>query len=93
MFQLSKEDCLRCQIGTINGKRGEHLKYMPYAFTENGICHDRFIIVDGKEIFAVGASLKDAGRQTFGVVKSGSETISGLLANLRKAVTSTKVYG
>ncbi len=37
MFQLTKEDCLRCQIGTINGKRGEHLKYMPYAFTENGI--------------------------------------------------------
>ena len=29
MFQLTKEDCLRCQIGTLNGKRGEHLKYMP----------------------------------------------------------------
>ena len=37
MFRLSKEDCLRCQIGTLNGRRGEHLKYMPYAFTENGI--------------------------------------------------------
>ena len=37
MFQLTKEDCLRCQIGTLNGKSGEHLKYMPYAFTENGI--------------------------------------------------------
>lgn len=37
MFQLTKEDCLRCQIGTLNGKRGEHLKYLPYAFTENGI--------------------------------------------------------
>ena len=37
MFQLTKEDCLRCQIGTLNGKRGEHLKYMPYAFTENGV--------------------------------------------------------
>ena len=37
MFQLTKEDCLRCQIGTLNGRRGEHLKYMPYAFTENGI--------------------------------------------------------
>lgn len=58
-----------------------------------GICHDRFIIVDGKEIFAVGASLKDAGRQTFGVVRSGSETIPGLLANLRKATTETCTYG
>ena len=37
MFQLTKEDCLRCQIGTLNGKRGEHLKYMPDVFTENGI--------------------------------------------------------
>ena len=34
---MTKEDCLRCQIGTLNGKRGKHLKYMPYAFTENGI--------------------------------------------------------
>ena len=37
MFQLTKEDCLRSQIVTINEKRGKHLKYMPFAFTENGI--------------------------------------------------------
>ena len=37
MFQLSREECLRCQIGTINGSRGQHLKYMPYAFSENGV--------------------------------------------------------
>ena len=37
MFQLSKEDCLRSQIATLNGRRGTHLKYLPYAFTENGI--------------------------------------------------------
>ena len=37
MFQLNKEECLRSQIATLNGKRGEHLKYLPYAFTENGI--------------------------------------------------------
>ena len=37
MFQLSKEDCLRSQIVTLNEARGNHLKYMPYAFTENGI--------------------------------------------------------
>ena len=37
MFQLSKEECLRCQIVTLNEGRGQHLKYMPYAFTENGI--------------------------------------------------------
>ena len=37
MFQLSKEDCLRSQIVTLSEARGKHLKYMPYAFTENGI--------------------------------------------------------
>ena len=37
MFQLSKEDCLRSQIVTLNESRGKHLKYLPYAFTENGI--------------------------------------------------------
>ena len=37
MFQLSKDECLRCQIVTLNEGRGQHLKYMPYAFTENGI--------------------------------------------------------
>ena len=44
MFQLTKEDCLRCQIGTLNGKRGKHLKYMPYAFTENGIAMLRGVL-------------------------------------------------
>ena len=37
MFQLSKEECSRCQIGTLNGNRGSNVKYLPYAFTENGI--------------------------------------------------------
>ena len=37
MFQLTKEDCLRSQIAILNNKRGKHLKYFPYAFTENGI--------------------------------------------------------
>ena len=32
MFQLTKDDCLRSQIATLNGKRGTHLKYLPYAF-------------------------------------------------------------
>lgn len=37
MFELTYEenDALRCQIGTL--KRGEHSKYLPYAFTELGI--------------------------------------------------------
>ena len=37
MFQLTKEDCLRCQIGTLNKGRGQHFKYLPFAFTEIGV--------------------------------------------------------
>ena len=37
MFQLTKEECLRCQFGTLNPGQGQHIKYMPYAFTEYGI--------------------------------------------------------
>lgn len=37
MFQLDREECSRCQIGTLNGGRGSNIKYLPYAFTENGV--------------------------------------------------------
>ncbi len=52
MFQMNNEDIanlrsqivtsntatsLRSQIVTLNKKQGQHLKYMPYAFTEQGI--------------------------------------------------------
>jgi len=39
MFQLSKEeaDFLRSQIVTLEKGRGQHRKYLPYAFTEQGV--------------------------------------------------------
>ena len=37
MFQLTKDECLRSQIVTLYEKQGQHLKYMPYAFTEQGV--------------------------------------------------------
>ena len=42
MFQLSKEEALRFQFGTLNENaekqgRGQHFKYLPYAFTEQGV--------------------------------------------------------
>lgn len=36
MFQLTREEAFsRFQIGTL--KRGQNIKYLPYAFTENGV--------------------------------------------------------
>lgn len=40
MFQLTKEEALRCKIFTLNDKgnmQSQHIKYLPYAFTEQGI--------------------------------------------------------
>ena len=39
MFQLTKEEyeSLRSQFVTLDKGRGKHRKYMPYAFTENGV--------------------------------------------------------
>ena len=112
MFQLTKEDCLRCQIGTLNGKRGEHIKYMPYAFTENGIAmlsgvlrsptaiekfnkqnptltvkttgvfHDRFLILDGQELYHFGASLKSLGRQYCAVSKMDAMFIPSIMERI-----------
>ena len=35
---VKKEECSRCQFGTLNVGRGSNVKYLPYAFTEHGIC-------------------------------------------------------
>ena len=39
MFQLTEEEwqALRFQNGIIKKGRGEHTKYLPYAFTEQGV--------------------------------------------------------
>lgn len=37
MFQLTADECSRCQIGTLNTRQGHNLKYKPYVFTEYGI--------------------------------------------------------
>ena len=37
MFQLTHEEVSRSQNATLNVKQGQNIKYMPFAFTENGI--------------------------------------------------------
>lgn len=39
MFELTKaeQNALRCQNGTIKNGRGQHSKYAPFAFTEEGV--------------------------------------------------------
>lgn len=37
MFEVSREELSRCQIGTLNKGRGSNVKYLPFAFTELGV--------------------------------------------------------
>ncbi len=50
MIELTKEegDSLRCQFGTL--KRGEHIKYLPYAFTEQGVAMLSSVLSSSKAI-------------------------------------------
>ncbi len=103
MFQLTKEDCLRCQIGTLNGKRGgadvtiatvaktpitqtaieKFNKQNPTLTVKTtGVFHDRFLILDGKELYHFGASLKDLGRQYCAVSKMDAMFISSIMGRI-----------
>ena len=44
-------------------------QYPKLAVRYNELFHDRFLIVDDKELYLIGASLKDLGRKCFGFTK------------------------
>ena len=45
--------------------------------------HDRFLIIDRKEIYHIGASIKDAGKKSFGITKLEVEELTkSLLAKV-----------
>jgi len=52
MFQLSREefDFLRSQNATLKTARGQHRKYLPYAFTEQGVAMLSGVLNSGRAI-------------------------------------------
>ncbi len=46
------------------------------------VFHDRFLILDDKELFLIGASLKDLGRKCFGFTRMDAGEIAGLKARI-----------
>ena len=44
--------------------------------------HDRFLIIDGKELYLIGASLKDLGRKCFGFTKMDAGEIAAIKARV-----------
>ena len=37
MFEPTRDELSRCQFGTLTIKRGQNIKYLPFAFTELGV--------------------------------------------------------
>ena len=46
------------------------------------VFHDRFLIIDCKELYLIGASLKDLGRKCFGFTKMDAGEIAGIRARV-----------
>lgn len=80
MFQLTKEDCLRSQIVTLNEGRGKHLKYKGLVVTYSDDFHDRFLIIDNTELHGLGSSINSLGRRVTSYATRDAKEIANLLA-------------
>ena len=79
MFQLTREDCSRCQIGILNGGRGSNIKYLPYAFTENGVAMLSSVLRSPKTI-ATNIQIMRA----FNAMRKALASIAPLLARIEE---------
>ena len=53
-------------------------QYQKLAVRCNETFHDRFLIIDDKELYLIGVSLKDLGRKCFGFTKMDAGAIRGI---------------
>ena len=63
------------------------VQYPKLAVRYNETFHDRFLIIDEKELYLIGASLKDLGRKCFGFTKMDA----GEIARIKKAAFAMSV--
>jgi len=78
---LEKDGSLTSQDVTLESQRGKHRKYLPYAFTEQGVAMLSAVlrsdvaveisvkIMDDNDLYHFGASLKDLGKKWFAFSK------------------------
>lgn len=60
MFQLTNEEAgvLRSQIVTLDGGRGRHRKYLPFAFTEQGLAMLSSVLRSPRAVAAVAGNIE-----------------------------------
>ena len=73
----SKSKIIKTDVDKFNSE------YPSLEIKYTNIFHDRFIIIDKKELYHLGASLKDLGKKVFGITKIEDKNIlDGLLNKL-----------
>lgn len=58
-------------------------QYPSLSVVLNGAFHDRFLVIDERELYLIGSSLKDLGRTCFGFTKMDAREIPALLERIR----------
>lgn len=53
------------------------------TFTQS---HDRFLIIDGKEVYHLGASLKDLGKKWFAFSKMETQSVEGIINSISELI-------
>ena len=48
--------------------------------------HDRFLIIDGKEVYHLGASLKDLGKKWFAFSKMETQSVEGIMNEIKELI-------
>ena len=61
-------------------------QYPTLTVKKTQVFHDRFIILDGKTAYHIGASIKDAGKKCFGISLIDDPGVVGDLLNRLKTV-------
>jgi len=66
-------------------KHNQQYTYIDVKIYKNS--HDRFLIIDEKDVYHIGASIKDLGKKTFGFSKINPETIGISAKEIIKKLT------
>jgi len=67
-------------------KAGEQYgNFCAFSFTHS---HDRFLIIDGKEVYHLGASLKDLGKKWFAFSRLDAKSVEGILNVIKERIGS-----
>lgn len=75
---ISKQ--LQLDIQKVNAQYG---RFEVKPFTQS---HDRFLVIDNKEVYHLGASLKDLGRKWFAFSKLEAKSVGGIMNGIKELI-------